>query len=257
MDSQGYNNNDKWVEERIAKLSPPPGWRPDADKAFEDVLKRAKPAALRPAVRLSMAGATIAVIGVVVVLLPWKALWTPKDGESTAATQLAAGPQQTTPETPETSKVTEPAPQSPATSQSDKAPVPTPEIRQQPIGRGPKKEPRIIAAAEPQRETIPAIAQTQGQQVPPSGVTPPVAIYKVQPQYTPEAREARVQGTVELSASVREDGTVKVESVVKGLGYGLDEAATAAVEQWKFVPGKKDGQPVAVMTNILINFGLK
>jgi protein TonB len=62
---------------------------------------------------------------------------------------------------------------------------------------------------------------------------------------------------VELSVTVREDGTAKVERVVRGLGYGLDEAATAAVEKWKFIPGKKDGQPVAVTTNVLISFGLK
>jgi len=121
----------------------------------------------------------------------------------------------------------------------------------------PKKEPRpIIAEVEPQKDAVPALAQGQEQQ-PPSGVTQPVVTYKVNPAYTPEAREARIQGTIEVVATVREDGTAKVDSILRGLGYGLDEAAAAAVEQWKFVPGKKDGKPVAVTTHILINFSLR
>jgi TonB family protein len=283
MDSPGYNNDEnKWVEERIARLSPPPEWRPDTDKAFERVLQRGKPKSLSSGPRLLMAGATIAVIAVVIVLLPWKALWRPEASERTAATPQMVKPAQTTRETPGTSEVpVAPVPQSPAviiperdhTSAQDQDPrsqTPViapdaqsaprqhePEIRQQIPDRR-KKEPRpIIAALEPQQETVPSIAESQAGQPPPGGVTPPVVIYQIQPRYTDEARQARIQGTVELSVTVREDGTVKVERVVRGLGYGLDEAATAAVEQWKFIPGKKDGQPVAVTTNVLIHFSLK
>ena len=60
-----------------------------------------------------------------------------------------------------------------------------------------------------------------------------------------------------VSALVRDDGTVKVDSVRKSLGYGLDEAAIAAVEQWKFIPGKKDGKPVSAFVGLLVNFALK
>ena len=82
-------------------------------------------------------------------------------------------------------------------------------------------------------------------------------VSQVQPEYTPEAREARIQGTIELRATVREDGTVKVEEVKRGLGYGLDEAASAAVEQWRFRPGTINGKPVKVMMSILVNFSLR
>jgi protein TonB len=271
MDNPGYNNDEnRWVEERIARLSPPQGWKPDTDQAFERVMQRAKPAAMRPVIRLSMAGATIAVIGLVVVLLPWKALWTPKVSETSVAAQQTAPPAKTNSETPEVSKAPAPAPQppgasapTPAETQAPPSAPPQPAQDAKPPLR-PKKEPRIIARVteEPQKEPAPSIAQAQGQQAqgqqtPPSGVTQPAVIYQVQPAYTPEAREARVQGTIEIVATVREDGTVKVERITRGLGYGLDEAATAAVEQWKFIPGKKDGQPVAVTTNILINFSLK
>jgi len=44
--------------------------------------------------------------------------------------------------------------------------------------------------------------------------------------------------------------------VVRGLGLGLDEKALQAISQWKFRPGAKDGQPVAVMATIEVNFRL-
>jgi protein TonB len=273
MDSPGYNNEEnKWVEERIARLSPPPEWRPDTDKAFERVLRRGKPKYLSSGPRVLMAGATLAVIAVVIVLLPWKALWTPEDSERTAAAApQVTKPAQTPPTAPNAGQVTAPVPVPPTTTpQRDprdpaaeevkqSRPVATPDAQAVPSLRRPKKEPRpIIAAVEPPQDTVPSIAQAQqAQQAPPSGVTPPIVISQIQPQYTDEARQARIQGMVELSVTVREDGTAKVERVVRGLGYGLDEAATAAVEKWKFIPGKKDGQPVAVTTNVLISFGLK
>jgi len=271
MDSQSYNNDNKWVEERIAKLSPPPGWKPDTDKAFETVAGRSTPAALRPVVRLSMAGATLAVIGVVIVLLPWKALWTPKS-ESTGATHQAAKLEQSTPATSASGTTNGQANEARKQLSEEfqqKATTATPETKAAPPQQAPdirlqtqvplrrKKEPRvIIAEVEPQKDTVPAFAQGQEQAVP-AGVTQPVVIFQVQPQYTAEAKQARIRGTVIVSVTVREDGTVKVERVVQSLGFGLDEASTAAVEQWKFIPGKKDGQPVAVTVSISMHFGLK
>jgi TonB family protein len=223
---------------------------------------------MRPVIRLSMAGATLAVIGVIVVLLPWKALWTPKASESTAPTQQAAQLPQTTPETPNASQVTAPVPPPPvAPPNSDpqdlsgqepgqKTPVTAPEARPVAPQLRTKKEPRIIAALEPQQNTTPSIAQAQEPQAR-SGVSEPVVISKIQPEYTEEAKQARIQGTVILSATIQVDGNVKVERVVQSLGYGLDEASAAALEQWKFIPGKKDGQSVAVTVNIQFHFGLK
>jgi outer membrane biosynthesis protein TonB len=48
-----------------------------------------------------------------------------------------------------------------------------------------------------------------------------------------------------------------VDKVLKSLGYGLDESATAAVEQWRFIPGRKDGKPVSVYVSLLVNFSLR
>jgi TonB family protein len=89
------------------------------------------------------------------------------------------------------------------------------------------------------------------------GVTPPKIIFRVEPQYTPEARDAKAKGTVVVTATIHEDGTLTVEKIVKPLEYGLTEAAIDALKNWKFTPGVKDGKAVAVLLNIEVNFNLK
>jgi protein TonB len=70
--------------------------------------------------------------------------------------------------------------------------------------------------------------------------------------------EAKIQGVVELSAVVRTDGTTSDVTVVQSLdtAYGLDDSAVAAVSQWTFTPGTKDGTPVDVEVHIMIRFTL-
>jgi TonB family protein len=100
------------------------------------------------------------------------------------------------------------------------------------------------------------LLQAQGPYRVGQGVTPPSVISKVEPQFTEAARAARVQGTVVLEAVINEDGTPTVSRVVRGVGYGLDENAVRAIEQWRFQPGTKDGKPVKVALNVEVNFNL-
>jgi TonB family protein len=88
------------------------------------------------------------------------------------------------------------------------------------------------------------------------GVTPPVPIYRVEPEFSELAREAGFQGSVLVKLVVGPDGLVQSPSVVKAIGMGLDEAALAAVQQWKFKPGTKEGQPVPVFAQIEVTFRL-
>jgi TonB family protein len=90
-----------------------------------------------------------------------------------------------------------------------------------------------------------------------AGVTPPRVVFRVEPQYTPEAREAKQAGTVVVTATIHQDGSLTVSSVVRGLENGLTEKAIEALESWKFQPGMKDGKPVPVMLNIEVNFNLR
>jgi TonB family protein len=89
-----------------------------------------------------------------------------------------------------------------------------------------------------------------------AGVTPPKLLQKVEPEYTIEARAARYQGTVLVSVEIGPDGLARNMEVIRGLGLGLDEKAMYAIGQWKFQPGTKDGQPVAVLATVEVNFKL-
>lgn len=88
------------------------------------------------------------------------------------------------------------------------------------------------------------------------GVSAPQLVYRVEPEYTEEARKAKYQGTVVLYCVVDVHGRVRKIRVVRSLGLGLDEKAVAAVRQWKFRPGMKDGRPVPVAASIEVTFRL-
>ena len=75
-------------------------------------------------------------------------------------------------------------------------------------------------------------------------------------QYTPEARQLRVQGDVVLRVTFTAQGRVVIQGVVHGLGHGLDEEARKVAEQIRFRPATRDGQPVDLTTNITITFQL-
>lgn len=86
-------------------------------------------------------------------------------------------------------------------------------------------------------------------------VSPPRVVYKVKPEYTQEALNARRQGTVRIQLVVTRDGTPsEVHEISQPLGFGLDEKAIEAVQQWRFEPGKKNGEPVAVEVQAEVNF---
>ena len=79
---------------------------------------------------------------------------------------------------------------------------------------------------------------------------------KIEPEYTEEARQARIQGTVVIDVVVEPDGTVTVLGVVKSLNPGLDQRAIEAVSRWRFRPATRDGQPVKVSADVEVNFRL-
>jgi len=88
------------------------------------------------------------------------------------------------------------------------------------------------------------------------GVTMPVVITKVEPDYSEEARKARWQGVVKLECLVDERGIPREMRVVRALGLGLDEKAMEAVAKWRFRPGTKNGKAVPVVAVIEVTFRL-
>ncbi len=89
------------------------------------------------------------------------------------------------------------------------------------------------------------------------GVKAPSVVSRVNPSYTDEAKTAKIQGTVGISAVVNAQGHAEEIQVTKSLDPGLDASAVGAISQWVFNPGTKDGQPVDVAVMIEVNFKLQ
>jgi protein TonB len=94
---------------------------------------------------------------------------------------------------------------------------------------------------------------------PGNGVSLPTVVTKVNPEYTQEAKAARIEGNVILNATVRADGTISEVAVTRSLDstFGLDQQAVKALKQWTFKPGRQDGKAVAVNLDFQINFTLQ
>ena len=76
------------------------------------------------------------------------------------------------------------------------------------------------------------------------------------PDYTREARQLKVEGDVVLRVTFTSNGRVVVQSIVHGLGHGLDEEARRVAQQIHFRPATRNGQAVDLTTNITITFQL-
>ena len=94
---------------------------------------------------------------------------------------------------------------------------------------------------------------------PGSGVTSPQLVREVKPNYTANAMRAKVQGVVLLDCVILPEGTVGDVTILKSLDkvFGLDEEAIKAAKQWRFVPGRRLGEPVPVLVTIELAFTLR
>jgi protein TonB len=88
-----------------------------------------------------------------------------------------------------------------------------------------------------------------------TGVAEANLIRKVMPVYPALAKSARVQGTVEFTAIISKEGTIQNLQLVRGHPL-LVQAAKDAVLQWRYRPTLLNGQPVEVVTDIIVNFTL-
>ena len=87
------------------------------------------------------------------------------------------------------------------------------------------------------------------------GLTEGVLVRKIDPIYPPLARTMRLEGAVKLQATVAEDGTVRDVKVVSGPPM-LAHAAQEAVTRWRYRPFLLNGKPVAMRTEIKVDFKL-
>ena len=151
-------------------------------------------------------------------------------------------------------------------------PPPPPDIEQPPPYVPPPEIDIAIAVESAPTNTITAVTNQRPVQAPPPPAPKPVerAVVKsppstsgrgartTLPEYPPASRRAGEAGTVQLRCMVNENGRCSDISVVKSSGFPkLDEAAVKEVQRnWKFVPGKEDGKPVAAWHTFAVTFRL-
>ena len=87
-------------------------------------------------------------------------------------------------------------------------------------------------------------------------VLPPKATYTPEPEFSEQARHAKYQGTVVLGIVIDKAGRNSRIRLERALGMGLDENAMEGVKQWRFTPGTRNGEPVAVAMSIEVSFNL-
>ena len=78
----------------------------------------------------------------------------------------------------------------------------------------------------------------------------------VKPQYPALAKQARIHGTVRLSAIIDKDGKIAELKVIEGHPFLVD-AALAVIRKWRYRPTILGGEPVEVATQITVNFRLE
>ena len=88
------------------------------------------------------------------------------------------------------------------------------------------------------------------------GVSAPVVLFAPEPEFSDEARKAKVSGNVLVYLQVDEQGRPTHVRVVRGIGMGLDEKAIAAVRQYKFKPAMENGRAVAVEMDVDVTFNI-
>ena len=101
---------------------------------------------------------------------------------------------------------------------------------------------------------VPKVATPQRVRVS-QGVSTGLLIRKVNPNYPPLARQARIQGTVVLQAEISKSGDIQNLRLISGHPM-LAPSAIEAVKQWKYKPYLLNGEPVEVETTVQVNFTL-
>lgn len=139
------------------------------------------------------------------------------------------------------------APPKPPEPEKKKIPRPDPTPDEpEPIKEPPPSPPSEVTAPPaplPVQETGPVrVSPGQG----------PGLIKKVEPQYPPIARSARMEGTVVVDAVIRKDGSVSEVKVLKSSSAMFEQACIDAVQQWRFTPGSQD-----VILTVTVRFTLQ
>jgi TonB family protein len=101
---------------------------------------------------------------------------------------------------------------------------------------------------------VPDASKAEDKHHNPLSYTPPFPIHTVDADFAdPFTNHPYVQAAI-VSVLVGEDGLPIEVRVVRGLGFGLDKKAEAAVRQYRFFPARKNGQPIAARREVMVDF---
>ena len=81
----------------------------------------------------------------------------------------------------------------------------------------------------------------------------PRPIKSPEPEYSKEAKERKIEGTVVLYLIVGADGFPRDIRIARSVGYGLDEEAIKTAKKWEFKPATIKGRAVSKCTSIFTN----
>ena len=128
-------------------------------------------------------------------------------------------------------------------------PVPVKEQRPSDAAKDqPAEPPQLIQRGDPKAgHSVPYIN-------PAGGVLPPQPVSTPEPTYPDRASREHFEGMVVLVVVVNKDGRVENIRLLRPVGMGMEEAAVAAVQMWRFKPAIRDGEAVAVEMNIEVAF---
>ncbi len=118
----------------------------------------------------------------------------------------------------------------------------------------PARAPMLLATYVGAGETEGVVGPAAGRPIRIGGdMRPPTKVHHVSPDYPDDARAAGISGVVILAATIDAEGAVIAVQMVRSVP-GLDDAAIAAVRQWRYMPTWLNGQPVAVIMTVTVNF---
>jgi TonB family protein len=87
-------------------------------------------------------------------------------------------------------------------------------------------------------------------------LNPPKLVKRVDPEYPALAQAAGLRAIIILEARVDTSGRVVSVTVLRGQAL-FDEAAIAAVKQWRYMPLLLNGEPTEFILTVTVNFNLK
>jgi TonB family protein len=128
------------------------------------------------------------------------------------------------------------------------ADAPAPEIAGIPSAQSGAGLPNLVNSSTEPAPVLAAMSVSQG-------VSQGLIIKKVSPSYPANALRLRIEGQVELLATVSKKGDIATIKVLSG-DPNLTRAAVDAVKQWKYKPYLLDGAPVEIQTQVTVNFKL-